>query len=138
MSAAEQTPVQGAAVVLMTRHGATAEQAERLASVLECAGLLVHPEAAEELLEDCRAQAKAEARAEVDDLSAQLAGARSVLSLASAESYPGELEHLRALLREVCRLPETPALREVLIDHYSDCRMVDALFAERDEAGGRP
>lgn len=50
------------------------------------------------------------------------------------EQYPGELEHLRGLLREVCRLSQGDAadspLAQILIDHYSDPRIVDAQLAE--------
>lgn len=53
-----------------------------------------------------------------------------VLAEAHGEAYPGELAHLRDLLRQVCRLegtlPDGGPLRELLVDHYSDTRMVDA------------
>jgi hypothetical protein len=134
MTARETTPVMGAAKALLTaRCELPAVVALEAADVLADAGLLIDPEAAEALLEDCRAQAATEVHAQIADLETQLAGARSVLTLASAESYPGELEHLRGLLRALCRLPETPALRDLLVDHYSDCRMVDATLAEAGE-----
>ena len=54
------------------------------------------------------------------------------------EGYPGELEHLRSLLRDVGRLadsqPKGNPLTELLIDHYSDSRMVDAQLAKEQAA----
>lgn len=54
------------------------------------------------------------------------------------EGYPGELEHLRSLLRDVSRLADTQPkgnpLTELLIDHYSDSRMVDAQLAKEQAA----
>ncbi|MER5461603.1 hypothetical protein ABT010_13135 [Streptomyces sp. NPDC002668] len=52
----------------------------------------------------------------------------------TGEEYPGELAHLRDLLRDVGRLadkqPEGNPVTELLIDHYSDSRMVDAQLAK--------
>ncbi|MFF3324912.1 hypothetical protein [Streptomyces sp. NPDC002889] len=57
------------------------------------------------------------------------------------EEYPGELAHLRDLLRAVGRLadkqPEGNPVTELLIDHYSDSRMVDAQLAKCTCAGCR-
>lgn len=54
------------------------------------------------------------------------------------EAYPGELAHLRSLLREVEKLAagatEGSPLAELLVDHYSDCRYVDAQLAEGGDA----
>lgn len=55
------------------------------------------------------------------------------------EEYPGELAHLRELLRKLCRLenetPDGSPLRELLIDHYSDSQMVDADLRRREQGG---
>ncbi|MEE4540945.1 hypothetical protein V2S66_03055, partial [Streptomyces sp. V4-01] len=55
------------------------------------------------------------------------------------EQYPGELEHLRELLAAVGRTaPQSDAsnpLTEILIDHYSDARIVDAQLAAEDHDG---
>jgi hypothetical protein len=42
------------------------------------------------------------------------------------EEYPGELEHLRALLASVGKAADgDDAMNDLLIDHYSDSRIVD-------------
>jgi hypothetical protein len=47
------------------------------------------------------------------------------------EAYPGELAHLRDLLLAVCRLAnDDDRLTDLLIDHYSDSRIVDAQLAK--------
>lgn len=169
-----------AAVALLVAHGATPEDAERFVSAQKAAGLLIDPAAAEELLEDCRAQAAAEQAAKVRELAEdadtrvealvllvnhvrdQLRAARETVEQQQeelsalrpphrpsaprvVEDYPGELAHLRELLRGVCRLTppaSAPApdatsakLLELVGDHYSDSRMVDATPAEN--GGGR-
>jgi hypothetical protein len=54
------------------------------------------------------------------------------------EAYEGELAHLRTLLADLCRLDremgEQSPVKELLIDHYSDARMVDATLAKAGEA----
>ncbi|MGW7053064.1 hypothetical protein [Streptomyces sp. NPDC054887] len=60
--------------------------------------------------------------------------AEAALTASPQEEYPGELAHLRDLLRAVGRLadtqPEGNPLTELLIDHYSDSRIADAQLAK--------
>jgi hypothetical protein len=53
------------------------------------------------------------------------------------EAYPGELAHLRDLLLAVSRLANTDdRVNELLIDHYSDHRIVDAQLTKAGDLDG--
>jgi hypothetical protein len=54
------------------------------------------------------------------------------------EKYPGELQHLRDLLATLDRIERhrrDPVLTELLVDHYSDPRAVDAQLGWCDAGG---
>ncbi|GAA2929324.1 hypothetical protein [Streptomyces enissocaesilis] len=82
---------------------------------------------AADLVDAHAAEVRAEQAAEIDRL-------RAELTTRPQEEYPGELAHLRDLLRAVGRLADTQPkgnpLTVLLIDHYSDSRMVDAQLAK--------
>lgn len=81
------------------------------------------------------AEFTAHARDDVPALLAEIDRLRTDLAKSPDEEYLGELAHLRDLLRAVGRAadkqPKGNPITELLIDHYSDSRIVDAELAKQ-------